>query len=569
MSGRRHYLTEQVKAGPKAAKEAESVRSRLLNQVAEKRNPRTSATVDQLLDRYLDQFDGAPNTLSLYRGYVRNHISPYLGRLTVGALDADVLDSFYAELRRCRTHCSGRRPEHHRVTGPHKCDRRCGGAHTCQPLSPTTVRHMHFILSGAYKRAVRWRWVSVSPLDQSTPPGAPKPNPQPPTPAEAARIVNEAWRDPDWGALIWVAMTTGARRGELCAIRWSSVDLDEGRETIWLRRAIRRADQRYVEANLKTHQQRRLALDSETVLVLRAHRDRCFARARTLGLESAPDAFVFSTADDPLAAPQPDSVTQRYDRLADRLGIITTFHKLRHYSATELIAAGVDVRTVAGRLGHAGGGTTTLRAYTAWVSEADQRAASGLPARMPQRPTEMSPQSRARFNPRAPYELVAADIARRVETGTLPPGSSAPTADELVTLHDVSVSTARRAVALAKEWGVLMSDGHGRPRVAAVVPDPMGPPPVAEDGERGETLATERLAYWSVTLIAAGGVRCAPRLVPASLADPDSFRIHALGIARVEMPDRPVAAEEWSLAEFELEVRRPDVSEVAAILRWD
>jgi site-specific recombinase XerD len=41
-------------------------------------------------------------------------------------------------------------------------------------------------------------------------------------------------------------------------------------------------------------------------------------------------------------------------------------HQLRHYSATELIAAGVDVRTVADHLGHGGGGSTTLRTYTAW-----------------------------------------------------------------------------------------------------------------------------------------------------------------------------------------------------------
>ncbi len=51
------------------------------------RNPRTKATVDQLLERYLDQFDGAESTKTLYRGYIREHISPYLGRLKIGALD--------------------------------------------------------------------------------------------------------------------------------------------------------------------------------------------------------------------------------------------------------------------------------------------------------------------------------------------------------------------------------------------------------------------------------------------------------------------------------------------------
>ncbi len=65
-----------------------------------------------------------------------------------------------------------------------------------------------------------------------------------------------------------------------------------------------------------------------------------------------------------------------------RLGWDMHIHQLRHFSATELIAAGVDIRTVAGRLGHGGGGTTTLRVYSAWVAEADQRAAASLAGRL-------------------------------------------------------------------------------------------------------------------------------------------------------------------------------------------
>ncbi len=101
---RRHDLVEIIPPGPHAERRARAARDRLVSQVPERRNPRTTATVDQLLDRYLDQFDGAPNTLTLYRGYVRNHISPFLGHLKVAQLDAEALDSFYAELRRCRMH---------------------------------------------------------------------------------------------------------------------------------------------------------------------------------------------------------------------------------------------------------------------------------------------------------------------------------------------------------------------------------------------------------------------------------------------------------------------------------
>ena len=55
-------------------------------------------------------------------------------------------------------------------------------------------------------------------------------------------------------------------------------------------------------------------------------------------------------------------MTRRYKRLADKLGIDSHLHALRHYSATELLTAGVDLHTVAGRLGH-GDGTAAVRYY--------------------------------------------------------------------------------------------------------------------------------------------------------------------------------------------------------------
>jgi integrase len=52
-----------------------------------------------------------------------------------------------------------------------------------------------------------------------------EPNPDPPASADVVQLLREAWKDPDWGTLVWLAMTTGARRGELCALRWKHVDL--------------------------------------------------------------------------------------------------------------------------------------------------------------------------------------------------------------------------------------------------------------------------------------------------------------------------------------------------------
>ncbi len=84
----------------------------------------------------------------------------------------------------------------------------------------------------------------------------------------------------------------------------------------------------------------------------------------------------------------PASLTRRYGRLVAKLGVDTVLKELRHYSATELLTAGVDLRTVAGRLGH-GDGTTTMRHYAAWVGSADTAAAGVIGGRMPTlRPVE-------------------------------------------------------------------------------------------------------------------------------------------------------------------------------------
>jgi hypothetical protein len=165
VSKKKHYLTEVVPVGPKAAKEAEKVRTRLLNQVDEKRSPRMRATVNQLMDRYMEVLDVEPTTRHTYEGYIRNHIWPLLGDLAVGRLDGEVLDSFYAQLRTCRAHCRGRKYIEHRAQGEHECDARCW-LHECRPLAASSIRQIHGILSGAAKRAVRWRWIGTNPIEQ-------------------------------------------------------------------------------------------------------------------------------------------------------------------------------------------------------------------------------------------------------------------------------------------------------------------------------------------------------------------------------------------------------------------
>lgn len=301
--------------------------------------------------------------------------------MPVARLDTELLDAFYARLRKCREHCNGRRYIQHRTQRQHECDDRCR-PHACRGLADSTVRQIHWIVSGALDRAVRWRWIAVNPAEHADKPALPHPDPQPPSPDEAAVILKAAWKDPDWGAFLWLAMTTGARRGELCALRWENVDLAAG--TVWFRRSLYQDEQKqWCEKDTKSHQARRVALDAATVDVLAAHRERCRERAAMMGAKVPDAGYVFSPSVDGRTMLLPDTATQRFGRLVARLGLTGHLHQLRHYSATELLAAGVDLRTVAGRLGHSGGGATTLRVYAAWRDEADSRAASVVASRLP------------------------------------------------------------------------------------------------------------------------------------------------------------------------------------------
>ena len=488
MTGRRHDLKEVIPAGPMAEAKAEETLARLLTEIREKRNPRTNATLNQLLDRHLEMIEAERTTLATYRGYVDKHIRPLIGSERIGAIDADILDSFYAELRRCREHCRRRRTIDHRTERPHACDDHCR-RHVCQPLSAWTIRKIHFIISGAYQRAVRWKWVAANPAPQAEPPSAPPPDPRPPTADEAARILTAAWKDPDFGVLVWLAMTTGARRGELCALRWPH--LDATRAVLALQRSIAQDGADMWEKHTKTHQRRHVTLDAETVAILLEYRTRCDNRAAALGLQLAPDAFIFAASADGRVPLKPSSVTQRYERLAARLGIETTLHKLRHYSATELIAAGVDIRTVAGRLGHAGGGTTTLRVYAAWVSEADQRAATTLLTRMPARPAPPpDPADRAKLDPQASYEHIAATLRLAILDGTLPTGSVLPPVVQLAHEHGVAVGTAHRALALLKDWG-LVEASRGRRATVLAAPSANQLTPRDNTGILSATSSTE------------------------------------------------------------------------------
>jgi integrase len=196
----------------------------------------------------------------------------------------------------------------------------------------------------------------------------------------------------EFGMFIRLSAATGARRGEICALRWSDVDFDGS--TIRIARAVVHGDDGSpVVKSTKTGNTRTVTLDPGTVGLLRAYRTERAEQALGIGVRIE-DGFIFSHEADSSAPIRPDYVTRTFGRVREEQGLRhVRLHDLRHHHATALLNAGVDLATVAGRLGHADGGRTTLTIYAHFMQPADRVAADIIGAVL-QRATVTNPPDR-------------------------------------------------------------------------------------------------------------------------------------------------------------------------------
>jgi len=175
-----------------------------------------------------------------------------------------------------------------------------------------------------------------------------------------------------------VALFTGARLGEVLALRWSRVDLDA--KVIQVREALEptKAGIRFKTPKSKAGR-RDITLPNILVDALREHRKAALELRMQLGAGRLPDdALLFANLEgEPL---QPSNVSSDWGELAGRLGMPeVTFHGLRHTHASQLIASGVDIVTVSKRLGHAKP-SVTLAVYSHMFTTDDSKAAAAINA---------------------------------------------------------------------------------------------------------------------------------------------------------------------------------------------
>jgi len=309
---------------------------------------RSTSTVAGYLAEWVEAHASTvkPKTLAGYRHDIDHYIVPRIGRMRLQALRPAVISKLYRELAE-------------------------NGGRDGQPLSATTVSHIHRTLRKALADAVQVeQLLAVNPAARSKRPRSPGAEPTRVWTTGQLDAFLSAARSHRLFAFYRLAAYTGARRGELLYLRWHALDLDAAEVTFGGSTAVVRGQR--VDGTTKGGRSRTVSIDSETVAVLREHRRRQ-ARERLVAGSAwnDSDGLVFTSRwGEPL---YPDTVSALMTKLISGYNRSVTpparplpharLHDLRHLHATTLLLFGVPVHVVAARLGHADP-AVTLRVYS-------------------------------------------------------------------------------------------------------------------------------------------------------------------------------------------------------------
>jgi len=314
----------------------------------------TRTTLNDWVTKWLElrQRSVSTKTAEHYGALLKVHVLPVLGERALQDIDVTEIDKLY-----------GRLAEH---------------------LSPRSVRHIHVILKACLRAAVLKRRLADNPVARADAPKAKESDAWNVLDADRLNALVQGFKGTALYGIVCVAAFTGMRRNEILALRW--VDIDFVRSTIKVCRSLEetKAKGRTIKEPKTERGKRTIAVDAGLLELLRAeHRQHLAIVAGTdspqvsLGLVRLPaDALVFPSLVQPFDFTRlrnPTSTTKLFMKHAAKLGFPIRLHDLRHSHGTILLAKGVPIHEVAGRLGHTA--ALLLQIYAHRLPKEDQRSA--------------------------------------------------------------------------------------------------------------------------------------------------------------------------------------------------
>ena len=270
------------------------------------------------------------STLQGYRGVLDRYVLPWLGHLGLQDVKATDLDSLYAHLL-------------------------CAGGHDGRALSLTSVHHVHAVVNKLLNDAERKGLVLRNVARLADAPSLTTARSKGSemvvwTPAQLAVFLQSITGSRN-DALFRLLAMTGMRRGEVIALRWSDVDLASRVVTIRQAATVIDGDE-YLDVPKTRRSRRAIDIDDETARSLGRQREvQRAALERISEAQPANDRVFTNDIGEPL---RPNSIGQAFRRLVRTASVPSIrLHDLRHTHASHLLAAGVNVKVVSERLGHA------------------------------------------------------------------------------------------------------------------------------------------------------------------------------------------------------------------------
>lgn len=314
--------------------EAEAIRVSLNEKAAAKATePQTnSITVSELVSRYieLDCADIARSTATGYRGMLRRNITPYIGDIPLDDLTEEDVQKWVTTM--------------------------------ASNYARSTACNSLRLLRGSLKYGLRKKWVTENvalwakiPKNEDADYGRPNSL----TDRERTRVLDTLNASIDIPAMLAakIALYTGLRRGELCALRWKNVDF--GSSTIRVEAAIGHTDNEFYIKGPKSISSRRAIPNCPKDLMnnLASRKEEMKSECAKLGVEFSDELFVLGYPDGSFL--KPPRVNDAWRSLTKALklhGVLNkntvTFHDLRHSFATYAVSNGIDPRTLASLMGH-------------------------------------------------------------------------------------------------------------------------------------------------------------------------------------------------------------------------
>lgn len=341
--GKERRVTRVVRAPSRraASKLAIGVTKELQDRVDRVQSRR--GTVGELADAWVRMkvtAGGSPATIDGVTAHIVS-IKKHLGSIQATALTGEHVDAWLDVLRTERTR---------------------------RPRSAATVHHYFATLRAILSWARRKRRIQIVATQEADPPRPVKYEHHPPT--REVMLVVLAAAGGDFRVALELLAATGMRRGELVGLRWS--DLSGTR--LRIERALVEVDGGGVVVKLpKSGKPRTISLAPGTVETLEGHRVSLQGRGVT-----GEDAYIFPAlrmAEDGSEPHRPTWVNLNWARIKTVTGVKFRPHDVRHWHASELLAAGVPLAVVSDRLGHTKQ-TTTLDLYSHVLDDHDDAAAA-------------------------------------------------------------------------------------------------------------------------------------------------------------------------------------------------